>query len=176
MTSTTNALTGFATGKRQNRPQDVGTPLNILSAVSEAMGCIVLDPCGSRLHPTGAETTYHYPDTDGLKSDWVNGTYCNPPFEDLQKWLAKSAAEKQAGVREQCLLVPVRPRSRWWCDYMHDIPTCIAWLKRVKFVGYLTSYPEALVLAYTGVCVPAFKQEITRANLANLITGPLQEH
>jgi hypothetical protein len=173
---TTDALTGFATGLRQDRPQDVGTPLNILAAVSEAMGCIVLDPCGSKLHPTGAETTYHLPEADGLKLDWLNGTYCNPPYEDLKLWLAKSAAEYQAGVREQCLLVPVRPRSRWWADYMHDIPSAIAWLKRVKFKGFATSYPESLVLVYTGVCVPAFKAEITRAALANLITGRLNEH
>lgn len=174
MTSTTDALTGFATGLRRDRPQDIGTPLSILSAVSEAMGAITLDPCGSRIHPTPAERTY-YPEDDGLKLDWVNGTYCNPPFEDLQKWLAKSASEFQAGIREQCLLIPVRPRSRWWCDYMHDIPSCIAWLKRVQFVGYVTSYPEALVLVYTGVCVPAFKGEITRAGLAHLITGRMRE-
>jgi hypothetical protein len=172
---TSDALTGFATGLRQDRPQDIGTPLSILSAVSEAMGCIALDPCGSRIYPTGADKTY-YPEDDGLKQDWVNGTFVNPPFEDLKLWLAKSAAEYQAGVREQCLLVPVRPRSRWWADYMHDIPSCIAWLKRVKFVGFATSYPESLVLVYTGVCVPAFKGHVTRAGLANLMTGRLNEH
>jgi hypothetical protein len=59
---------------------------------------------------------------------------------------------------------------------MHDIPSCIAWLKRVKFVGVATSYPESLVLVYTGVCVPAFKGHVTRAGLANLMTGRLNEH
>lgn len=116
------------------------------------------------------------PEKDGLKEPWAAGTFANPPYEELQKWLKKSADEYQAGVREQILLVPARPRARWWCDYMHDIPTAIAWLKRIKFRGYTSSYPEALVLVYAGTFVAGFKAQVTSAGIANLISGRLREH
>lgn len=171
-----DALDGFATGKRQNREQTVFTPWEILHIAQETMGAIMLDPCAAREHNTTAHDNYYHPEQDGLELPWVNGTYVNPPFGDLKRWLEKSVHEYQRGVREQLLLVPVRARSRWWCDYMIDMPTAIAWLKRIKFVGYKQSYPEPLFLVYLGNAVPSFKAVVTFTNCANLITSNLREH
>lgn len=166
-----DALTGFATGAKGNkRKQTVYTPPAVLDICDRLWGSIVLDPCAGPDYSTGAAREYY---EGGTERQWLDGTYCNPPYNALQAWLDKSRLELLEGVTEQVLLVPVRPRSAWWLEYMSEAPSRIAWLKRLNFVGYDGSYPESLVLAYTGALSNKFTDIVKASGLANRVTESL---
>jgi hypothetical protein len=105
----------------------------------------------------------------------------NPPYEDLEDWLHKSTIEVQHGNTEQILLFPVRPNRTWWCKYMAEVATSVAWLKPLKFVGFASGFPAPLVLVHTGVDEqqgrePYPERDNFRAAVADLSTfvgGPL---
>lgn len=61
----------------------------------------------------------HYIDgeTDGLKADWCGVSYCNPPYKECDKWVKKAFAEFEKGV--VCvLLIPARPETKYWQQYL----------------------------------------------------------
>lgn len=167
-------MQGLATGNRAGKPklreQEVLTPLSILDVCEGLWGGIELDPCAAAQRVI-ARRSYVHPEQDGLTGLWVDQCYVNPPYKDLKKWLRKSTSEDARGVHEQVLLFPVRPNRVWWCEYMHEVPTSVAWLKPLKFKGYSQAFPAPLVLVYTGYNIDTF-EELARP-LACYIGGPL---
>lgn len=167
-----DAMGGLATGNRAGkaaqREQEICTPWEIVDVcLSVWPEGIALDPCASRKALVPATQAYHgikiatgRTNKDGeeiirwggsgLIAPWLQRSYVNPPYEDLEEWLFKSACEYAKGRTEQILLFPVRPNRLWWTEYMSTIPTRIAWLKPLVFEGYEHGFPAPLVLVYTG--------------------------
>lgn len=141
---TANALDGFATGKRQERKQEILTPEPIADFAREVFGGeIAFDPC-----PAGDLSGFVRPQAwshgDGLKDPWPNGTFCNPPYQDLKKWLVKAMAEAELG-RSSIVLCPSRSHRTWWRQARNEADFVLE-LNPVRFVGYTTAFPVPMVL------------------------------
>lgn len=53
---------------------------------------------------------------DGLRSDWGNRNFCNPPYSDLNAWISKGYREFQKG-KLVVFLIPSRTDTASWHDY-----------------------------------------------------------
>lgn len=167
-----SAMRGLATGNREGKPdkreQQIYTPWDIIEVCHETWPeGICLDPCSGpdSLIPSAVSYRGYKIDTgrkdkdgravtrwggSGLIAPWAMRTYVNPPYEDLEDWLYKSTIEHKHGNTEQILLFPVRPNRMWWSEYMSTIPSSVAWLRPLQFVGFDSGFPAPLVLVHTG--------------------------
>lgn len=96
---------------------DWNTPESILSRV-RAVGPIALDPCSNPHSTVRAEKELC---ADGLEFPWASRkglVFVNPPYgRSLKTWVLKCAVEAQQGA-EIVLLVPARPGTSWWREYV----------------------------------------------------------
>lgn len=84
---------------------------------------------------------------DGLSQPWTGTVWCNPPYSNVAKWIAKAHQAAQEGATVVCL-VPARTDTRWWHEHVTEA-TGVRFLKgRLKF-GDATAaapFPSALVV------------------------------
>lgn len=67
---------------------------------------------------------------DGLIADWFNLNWCNPPYDQCDKWVKKAYEEQQKG-HETIMLIPVRTETKYWHDYILFNPYVkIHWLRK----------------------------------------------
>lgn len=85
-----------------------------------------------------ANTYFKYGIKDGLKEDWMQYNWCNPPFDECQKWVIKAYNEQCKG-KTSILLIPVRTETKYWSDYiLYNPNVTIYWLRK----GYKFINPE----------------------------------
>ena len=57
------------------------------------------------------------PKVDGLKTEWGQCNFVNPPYgKEIPKWIKKGYEEWQKG-KTVVFLIPSRTDTRWWHDY-----------------------------------------------------------
>lgn len=155
-------------GSGSDRPQVVYTPQVVVDALATLWPeGIQLDPCSgpdsivpARIQwfgeqvPTGRFKRTGEPilkwTGPGLSGEWPERTYINPPYCDLQDWLAVAVDKGilSAGG-ELAFLIPLRTSRRWFREYLgHTTRVCL--LDPLVFEGYEQSFPAPLVLAYHG--------------------------
>ena len=67
---------------------------------------------------------------DGLSEDWEMFNWCNPPFNECRKWIAKAYLESQKG-NKTAMLIPVRTETAYWHEYiLHNPDVKIEWLRK----------------------------------------------
>lgn len=90
------------------------TPPHILEAFRSVSHRFDLDPCcpleGYPWPHLVPERTFTR-ETDGLHQDWVGSVWMNPPYSEVEDWMARLAAHGH-GVA----LVFARCETRWWFD------------------------------------------------------------
>jgi len=60
---------------------------------------------------------YYSPEEDGLKQEWKDVCWMNPPYgREIGKWMKKAYESALAGAIVVCL-VPARTDTSWWFDY-----------------------------------------------------------
>ena len=105
------------------------TPNRVFSLIEQKWGfkqSDFFDPCPEN------------PKFDGLKIDWHQVNYVNPPFEvnTLTAFVEKAVAESEK-FRTSIMLLPVKTDQDWFHDYIKDRilnPENIVWIrKRLKF-------------------------------------------
>jgi hypothetical protein len=88
------------------------------------------------------------PKIDGLKSDWGNVNFVNPPYgKAIEKWIQKGFEENSKG-KIVVFLLPSRTDTRWWHDFIMKA-TEIRFIKgRLKFDDRKNSapFPSAIVV------------------------------
>ena len=88
------------------------------------------------------------PKVDGLKSDWGEVNYVNPPYgREISKWIEKGYEEYLKG-KTVVFLIPSRTDTRWWHDYIMKADE-IRFIKgRLKFDDQENSapFPSAIVI------------------------------
>lgn len=97
---------------------------------------------------------YKYGKNDGLKEEWKNFNWCNPPYNECNKWIKKAYEEQQKG-KTTVMLIPVRTETKYWHDYILFNPDVkIKWLRKgYRFLDPETKKPmgvfkNALALVY----------------------------
>lgn len=89
-------------------------------------------------------------ETDGLKADWYKLNWCNPPFNECQKWI-KKASEEQGKFNHTMMLIPVRTETKYWHDYiLYHENVQVIWLRK----GYSFINPD------TGASCGVFKNAL----------------
>lgn len=82
-----------------------------------------LDCCTSEDNPL--KTEFYYTEKDnGLTKDWINPTFCNPPYgrkNNMHLWLEKAIYEQNRGILSVFLL-PSRTGTKWFHEYIYQKP------------------------------------------------------
>lgn len=146
----TNALHSLygRTGTPGAREQTVLTPQWILDWLRDASGrTLALDPCTLPTNPTRAQRVFTVAD-DGLAQSWACGpggfVYVNPPYADLQPWLAKCQTEASYDTPIYAL-VPWRGHRQWFAAAVQSASS-VTHLAPFPFVGSTSAFPAPLCI------------------------------
>ena len=90
------------------------------------------------------------PSYDGLDpaTPWGKLNYVNPPFVDLEKWIARAVRELDSHNNESVLLVPIRQQLRAWHNTLAGRFAIYPVLGYVRFRGYVDELPHVLVAVW----------------------------
>ena len=75
---------------------------------------------------------------DGLTESWEPYTWCNPPYNECEKWVKKAYKEvEEDNCEVAILLLPARTETKYWHEYILSNPCCqIQFLKKgYKFLN-----------------------------------------
>lgn len=107
-----------------------------------------LDPCATEKNRKCEK--YYTEEQDGLKQDWGETVFCNPPYgRTVGEWVKKCHNEVVCGsCKEAVLLLPARTDTRWFHDYIYN-KSEIRFVKgRLKFGGQnqAAPFPSMIVI------------------------------
>lgn len=101
-----------------------------------------LDVCCSQKNVPACE---HYVDgeKDGLKEEWKDFNFCNPPYKDCDKWVKKAFAEFEKG-KTNVLLIPARTETKYFQTFFLNQGFATKENIHIKFLrkGYSFLNPE----------------------------------
>lgn len=101
------------------------TPPGVLAA----LGPFDLDPCAVTDRPWPTAADHIAPPEDGLAAEWTGRVWCNPPYDDVGRWLGK-LADHGRGVA----LVFARTETAWFRDTVWERATAVMFLHgRLRF-------------------------------------------
>jgi phage N-6-adenine-methyltransferase len=80
----------------------------------------------------------------GLETPWMDRNWCNPPYSQLAKWIAKAADEQKKG-RLTVMLIPARTDTAAFHDFIWKKPQVeVRFIRRrITFVGAVGEAPFA---------------------------------
>lgn len=105
-----------------------------------------LDPCATEENHKCEK--YITKEQDGLKIPWGGyRVWCNPPYSQIDKWVAKAFYETKNDNTLVVLLIPSRTDTRYFHNYIYNRAE-IRFIKgRVKFGGKNSApFPSMLVI------------------------------
>ena len=81
--------------------------------------CFNLDPCST---DENHKCDKYYTITDnGLEKSWgVYRVFCNPPYSQIEKWVAKAFYETRNDNTLVALLIPSRTDTRYFHNYIYN--------------------------------------------------------
>lgn len=127
----------------EQRRNDYKTPQDLIKKALQIAGATQfdLDTCCSEYN-IPARLHCLYGESDGLTGNWQRLNWCNPPFDECQKWIKKAAEEQDKGNRT-IMLIPVRTETKYWHDYILFNPNVqIHWLRKgLAFIDPETNKP-----------------------------------
>ena len=90
------------------------------------------------------------PDFDGLKIEWKEYNFVNPPYSQISKWIDK-AIEENKKKKVVVMLLPARTDTKWFHDYVLPHGE-IEFLKgRIRFVGATKDAPfPSMIVVFNG--------------------------
>ena len=71
---------------------------------------------------------------DGLKSEWQNGSYVNPPYSNPRPWVEKAIKENKKG-KTIAMLLPVDTSTQWFRMLIEAKAHILFPNERLKFNG-----------------------------------------
>lgn len=77
-----------------------------------------LDPCST--HKNHKCPQYFTKEEDGLSQKWGGVVFCNPPYSQVSKWVAKCHEESKTDGITIVLLIPARTDTRYFHDYIYQ--------------------------------------------------------
>ena len=114
---------------------DWNTPTKYVNAIVDFWDEINLDPCSNEGSIVPAKVKYDI-NIDGLKAQWSNKTFVNPPYgRGIKDWFAKAWYEHKLNDKEILMLVPVSTNTSHWKEYVWGKANSICFLydTRLKF-------------------------------------------
>jgi len=110
--------------------EDVRTPKKLYDELNKEFD-FNFDPCPS-------DPAWMY---NGLKMEWKERNFVNPPFSEISKWLEKGVAEMQK-FRKSVFLITFRPNTKYWNEWVYPHASDIRILQgNIQFDGYAKTFP-----------------------------------
>lgn len=107
-----------------------------------------IDVCA--LPETAKCDEYFTPEVDGLKQDWVDICWCNPPYGRMQKdWIKKARDESLKNDATIVMLIPAKPDTKIWHDVIFKDSSAVCFIKgRLRFGNAKENapFPSAIVV------------------------------
>ena len=139
------------------------TPQALFDQLDRTLGPFTLDACA---FPQNAKCKRFYtPTDDGLVQPWHEDaaggvTWCNPPFNELERWTRKAWRESLRGGRSVVLLPANRTDQEWFHRYVVNVAAVSFLRGRTAFVpppGVRASSPAfaCLLALYGATATPA---------------------
>ena len=128
----------------QSDKQDWQTPPSVFEPLHREFG-FTIDAAASS--ENALLPRYWNEENDAIKQDWSGERiWCNPPYGRYQREFIRKAAEMQADVT--VLLIPARPDTAAWHDWIFPYAEIRFIRGRIKFVGAKNSapFPSAIVV------------------------------
>ena len=102
----------------EQKRNDYETPPELVKLALDWIGAekFDLDTCCSR-NNIPAKKYFINGFADGLTWDWEKLNWCNPPYNECEKWVKKAYHEQQKG-NYTVMLIPVRTETKYWQDYI----------------------------------------------------------
>lgn len=119
------------------------TPASIIALIKEVFGGdIATDPCTAPDNPTNAKV-FFTPQDGGLRRQWKDNAFVNPPYSDPSEWLGEIPRQIQMGnIKEAIALVPTgclgTERSGPFAETANGL--CL-WRGRIHFIDPITKKP-----------------------------------
>lgn len=91
---------------------------------------------------------YYTEQDDGLSKDWIGSVWCNPPYSKIANWIKKAYEEHIKHGSTIVMLIPARPDTKAWRDYIVNKATIHFVTGRLKFGGSKNSapFPSAVII------------------------------
>jgi phage N-6-adenine-methyltransferase len=109
--------------------------------------CFDGDVCATQKN-TKHPINFYTKEQDGLKQDWWQINWMNPPYgSKIGLWIKKAYEESLKGNLTVCLL-PARTDTKWWHDYVVKADSILYIKGRLKFGNQKDSapFPSAIVI------------------------------
>lgn len=123
------------------------TPKNLFNKLDNVFN-FDLDVCA--LKETAKCSKYFTPEIDGLKQDWKETCWMNPPYGREQvKWVFKALEESNKHFNQIVCLIPARPDTKIWHEVIFPNAKAVCFIKgRIKFGDSTSSapFPSAIVV------------------------------
>jgi phage N-6-adenine-methyltransferase len=117
--------------------QAYGTPWRYVRALEEERGArFDLDVCAEAWSAKAAR--FIALPEDGLVADWAPWTFCNPPYSDQKRWLARAAWWAEERSYSTACLVRASVDARYWFRLVTTRATCDLFVGRIPFVDPTT--------------------------------------
>lgn len=78
-----------------------------------------LDVCCSQKNIPACEH-FIFGQKDGLSERWKSLNWCNPPYNECEKWVKKAVFEQEKRGHSTVMLIPARPETKYWHNYILD--------------------------------------------------------
>lgn len=130
----------------EQKRNDYLTPPELVKMGLEMAGAEKFD-CDVCCSIKNIPADFHYieGETDGLTQYWHKLNWCNPPYDECDKWVKRAAEEAVLEDNSTVMLIPARPETKYWHDYILDLNGgCNRFGVKVKFLrkGYCFINPD----------------------------------
>ena len=132
-----------------SKSDEWATPQSIFDELNNEFG-FDLDPCATEEnHKT---PRYFTKENDGLSQKWGGcRVFCNPPYSQIGKWVAKAYYEGHQDNTIVVLLIPARTDTKYFHDYILNRSEVRFIKGRLRFGDSRNSAPfPSMVVIYRG--------------------------
>jgi len=124
------------------------TPQDFFDKLNWRFGPFNLDPCAD---PANTKCTNFFTEAeDGLSKSWEGFTaFVNPPYgRGIEKWIKKGFDESRKENTRVVMLIPARPDTKYWHQYIMEADEVYFVKGRLKFGDSENSapFPSAVIV------------------------------
>lgn len=127
---------------RGKRVQTYATPWHIVDAVAHDSfgGAPFALDVAAKASTSKALAFYGLPHGNGLRDPWLDGSWCNPPYDEQQAWLARAHWHARKGVHSACLVL-ASTSTLYWRPLVWETATVDFFEARIAFLDEATGEP-----------------------------------
>jgi len=109
--------------------------------------------------------TYFTPKDDSLNQEWREDFFMNPPYSEINQWMAKAYEQHKKYNVNALILVFAKTSVKWWHEFVENKAEVHFQKGRIRFLL------NGMEPRYCKHCKKRFVEEITHCNICNSKVG-----